>query len=458
MSKWIQYKAYVQRTILSDLEEMDELSYWKNYLFSQCLTYLIPLSLIAIVPGIYWSFVTGYLQIAVLDFTSFLLMCMLILPIRLSIHVRKWLFIACFYVVALTLLWHLGLYGPALVYLLTASIFGTILFSKKFAFVFASINTTICALFSVFIHWEWVVWHNMYPNVFAHWIVITTNLVFVSFIFAAVIPELVGRLQQVINKQQLLQSELVEKRDSLEKAVVQLRQKNGELEQFAYVASHDLQEPLRMVTGFLTQLDKKYAEKLDDKGQQYLHFALDGATRMRKVILEILEFSRIGLDKEPMHDTDVQAMVEEILWMHRKLIRESAAQITFQGLPTVFVHQALIRTLLTNLIINAIKYHSVARRPEITISAKELDGSWLFYIADNGVGIEPENQEIIFQLFKRLSIDNEQQGSGIGLAICKKICNLLGGDIWVSSRLGYGSTFYFTLPVIGKRTVHSADE
>lgn len=221
---------------------------------------------------------------------------------------------------------------------------------------------------------------------------------------------------------------------------------NAELEQFAYVASHDLQEPLRMVTGFLTQLDKKYGDSLDAKAKQYIAFAVDGAKRMRQIILDLLDFSRVGKTVNALESVSAKALVDEVCQLQKALIEENHAVIHCHPLPTVRTYRAPLLQVFQNLIGNALKYRKESIPPEIVIQAIENPTEWLFSIQDNGIGISEEYFEKIFVIFQRLHNKEKYSGTGIGLSIVKKIIENLGGRIWLESEPDRGSTFYFTIP------------
>jgi light-regulated signal transduction histidine kinase (bacteriophytochrome) len=232
----------------------------------------------------------------------------------------------------------------------------------------------------------------------------------------------------------------------LEKKVKELAISNEELEQFAYVASHDLQEPLRMVTGFLTQLEKKYQGYLDEKAHQYIYYATDGAKRMRQIILDLLDFSRIGKQKEKSTLVNLNRLVEETIALNRNLLEEKNAEVVFEDLPTLSSYHSPLRQVFQNLITNAIKYSKSGVPPKISIRATGMGTDWEIAIEDNGIGIPPEYHERIFIIFQRLHKREDYGGTGIGLAIVKKIIDNLGGTIRVESTPGEGSIFYFKLP------------
>ncbi|MBL7933481.1 MAG: PAS domain S-box protein [Bacteroidia bacterium] len=259
-----------------------------------------------------------------------------------------------------------------------------------------------------------------------------------------VAQRMIGATQDVtrLKESETLLKDLNEK---LEKRAKELALSNAELEQFAYIASHDLQEPLRMVTSFLTQLENKYKEKLDDKAKQYIHFATDGAIRMRRLILDLLEYSRVGKQVNAKVMTDSNTLVSESIKFNKHLIEETKAIVTWKSLPIVYGCNSRLLQVFQNLIGNALKYQQPGARPEVTIIATESDSHWQFTVSDNGIGIEEKYFEKIFIVFQRLHNKDEYSGTGIGLAICKKIVEGHDGQIWVESILGEGTRFHFTL-------------
>lgn len=232
---------------------------------------------------------------------------------------------------------------------------------------------------------------------------------------------------------------------SLERRAKELAESNEELERFAYVASHDLQEPLRMVTSFLQLIQKRYNDKLDSKGHQYIRYAVDGAERMKKLILDLLEYSRVNSSKVEFQQVDVNEIVQEVKKTYKSLLKETDGTVRAGEMPTIKANKTQILQLFQNLIGNAIKYRK-DEPPVIDISVEEEKSFYKFKIADNGIGIQPKFYHKIFVIFQRLHNREEYSGTGIGLAICKKIVEKHGGKIWVTSEPGQGSTFYFNLP------------
>ena len=234
--------------------------------------------------------------------------------------------------------------------------------------------------------------------------------------------------------------------EALRKMSEELARSNKDLASFAHIASHDLQEPLRMVSSFMNLLQDRYKGQLDDKAQEYIGYAVDGATRMFALIRDLLAYSKVGDKSKALVPMDLVAVVNVVKADLKLTIEESNAVISADPLPTVVADEAQMRQLFQNLIGNAIKFRVKDRRPEVHIGARQEAGAWLFHVKDNGIGIPLEQQNRLFGVFQRLHTRGEYPGTGIGLAICKRIVERHGGKIWIESKDGKGSTFSFTLP------------
>lgn len=237
---------------------------------------------------------------------------------------------------------------------------------------------------------------------------------------------------------------LEELNHQLQKQALELMASNKELEQFAYVASHDLQEPLRMITNFLTQLEKKYRDVLDEMGKRYIDFAVDGAKRMRQLILDLLEYSKISRTGNEYETVNLNEVIEEITMLYSRQLEEMNAVVETAPLPVLRSFKVPLRQVFQNLISNGLKYSKPGQSPHIKISVTEEENHWLFAVSDNGIGIEEEYYKKIFVIFQRLH-GQQLPGTGMGLAITQKIIESMGGKVWVDSTPGEGSTFYFTI-------------
>jgi light-regulated signal transduction histidine kinase (bacteriophytochrome) len=232
----------------------------------------------------------------------------------------------------------------------------------------------------------------------------------------------------------------------LESKNEELAQSNQELEQFAYVASHDLQEPLRMVSNYTQMIGKRYKDKLDESGQEFIEFAVDGAKRMQALIHDLLEFARVGTRGKAFKPTPIDSVVDDALANLTGAIEDTGAEVVVDDLPTLSVDSGQLTQVFQNLIGNALKFRHEGRTPAVRVSAERNGSGWVISVKDNGIGIDPKYHERIFQMFQRLHGREEYAGTGIGLALCKKIVERHGGRIGVDSVAGEGTTFSLSMP------------
>jgi signal transduction histidine kinase len=242
-----------------------------------------------------------------------------------------------------------------------------------------------------------------------------------------------------------LRQERARAQEQLANKVEELARSNCDLEQFAYVASHDLQEPLRMVAAYTQLLSERYQGKLDSAADRYIGYAVEGATRMQALLEDLLAFSRVGRNGATPAPTDINSAINEVLQNLALALKEHSVTVTCNPLPTIMADRFQILQLFQNLLGNAIKFRA-KQNPCITISAEPKGPDWLFSVFDNGIGIADEHKDLVFKIFQRLHTRTEYPGNGVGLAICKKIVEHNGGRIWVESELGRGSNFRFTFP------------
>ncbi|MFQ5901142.1 MAG: ATP-binding protein [Thermodesulfobacteriota bacterium] len=260
------------------------------------------------------------------------------------------------------------------------------------------------------------------------------------FVFHPMVTRVAMTYEAFQKKHRQLEQEIAER----EQVEEDIKRSNADLEQFAYIASHDLQEPLRIVASYVQLLSRRYKGKLDTNADEFIDYAVDGATRMQMLINDLLDYSRVGIHGSDFADTNCTAVLSQALANIKTPIEKSGAVITHDPLPTIMADDVQIVQVFQNLINNAIKF-SDKDTPLIHVSAKQDGDKWTFSVRDNGIGIEPEFFERIFQIFQRLHSRTKYSGTGIGLAICKRIVERHGGDIWVESEPGEGTTFYFTI-------------
>jgi PAS domain S-box-containing protein len=251
--------------------------------------------------------------------------------------------------------------------------------------------------------------------------------------------------EELTNYREHLEDLVKQRTAELEKMTHELARSNADLQQFAYAASHDLQEPLRTVAGFVKLLEKRYRGKLDEQADEFIKYACDGVERMQLLIKDLLIYSQVDTKEKVFEPTNCSVTLESAIRSLRSAIEENKAEVTYDPLPTVMADASQMSRLFQNLVGNAIKFHN-RKRARVHASAERKGDEWIFSVRDNGIGIDPKQAERIFVIFQRLHSREEYPGTGVGLAICKRIVERHGGRIWVESELGKGSTFYFTIP------------
>lgn len=245
-----------------------------------------------------------------------------------------------------------------------------------------------------------------------------------------------------------LESELEIKTRENQELRTTLEKLTGEMNQFTYIVSHDLQAPLRTITGFMELLVKRYSDKLDDTAMQYINYAVKGTAKMKNLVFDLLEYSRLNTSIKERTETNLNDVMGEVKGKYISVIENSGATLRIDDLPLVNASRKQMVQIFGHLLENALKFRSEVT-PEINISSRRDNDNWIISVKDNGLGIDPAFFEKIFIVFRRLHNDETKySGTGIGLALCKKIAELHGGNIWVESVTGGGSTFYFTLPAM----------
>jgi len=445
MNAWNKYTARINHNC-GGPGNVKDIDHWRNNLFAGTIIYLLPFCLIALVPGIYFCLITGQYILALVDILTVVSILMVAFMPGINLGVRKIIFFSFLTVLSCTLLIYLGLPGPGLLYLLAGCTFSLLIFPIKYTYWPAWVITCICIFFAAGIFLDLIPWPQRNLQSTPEWIAVSSNLIFLSFLLAALVPRLFNGLQETLDKENQLKEALRKQQGSLEQALHLVQQKNDELEQFAYVASHDLQEPLRMVTSFMGMLKNRYGDQLDEKAHTYINFAVDGGKRMQIMISDLLELSRIGRSDTLKELTSLDDIIKEVEQDLFKLIDETHASIIINTrLPQLSVYRGDMSRLIQNLLSNAIKFRKKEIDPVILLSCTEQKDMWLICVEDNGIGIEKDKFDKIFEIFGRLHSQNTYPGSGIGLAVCKKIVERHGGNIRVDSQEGNGSTFCFTI-------------
>lgn len=428
-------KRIQQHCIDTGAGRTDHVEYWQDRLFASAVEYTIPLSSIAVIPGVIYSFYIGQWVLAVLDIVVLLWLLLIGFAPLSSVKSRKLLFICCIYFVSAYLLFYIGISGPGILFLFAAAVFALLILPVKYSWWWSITNLIGCILFAAVIHFDLSPIPEVNNIPVAQWLAIASNLVFLSFTFSLLLPRLINGLSGSIEKQREMQTELYVK--------------NNDLEQYASVIAHDLQTPLRTISGFLNLLEKKYGPSLDDKAKEYIHYAVDGSGHLQHIINGLLDFSRAGKYEPGKFELfSLNEVADEVSLLLRAAIEEKKATITCQPGITLFSNRAGITQIMHNLVSNALKYSKTDVPSKISITCNEEPGQCCVCVEDNGIGISNEYFEKIFIIFQRLHTRTEYEGTGIGLAIVKRIVEKLNGRVWVESKPGNGSRFYFIIPKV----------
>lgn len=431
-------KRIVEDNCISKDGNVTTLAYWSDVVFAKTVFLLAPLSLLAIVPAIIISLENETYLILWFDVFCFLVLVFVGYAPLLSVKTRKIILILLLFLTAFVLLKELGNFGPGLAYLLSGTIFILLLFPSKKTFAPLMLTLLFCVVYGLLIQYDFVEIQAKHEDHVMEWFAVSSNVLFMSAVFSLIIPFFFSKLEGVLGEKiQLL--------ESVRKSNLELERSNDELEQFAFITSHDLQEPLRMISSFMDKLKRKYADQLDEKGMLYIHYATDGAKRMKQIMLDLLLYSRANKPSERLEVVNLNDIVSEYTQLRRKLIAEKNAGITFDALPILQTYRAPITQVIHSLLDNALKYVRENVPPQIEIQAREKETVWELSVKDNGIGIDEKFFDKIFVIFQRLHNRSEHDGTGIGLSIAKRSVGYLGGEIWLESKVGEGSTFYFTI-------------
>ena len=386
--------------------------------------------------------------LAAFDAFSYALLLFIAFDKNTRVSTRKWILIFTTYATGVALLFYIGANGPGLLFLYVACVFGLLILHKRYALILTAINVFIVAAFAVVLQFDLSPKESVNDMTVGEWAALSVNVLILSTLSSMLIPMVFNGLSQTIRNKEALQDELAEQNRQKDALLVELKEKNEDLEQFAFTASHDLQEPLRMVTSFMGLLQKNCESVLDDKALKYIHFAADGARRMKSIISDLLDYSRASRIKEEPQEVDLNELIADYRLLRRDLIQETDAEIRSGDLPIVNICRVALVQVFNNLIDNAVKYCREGVPPVVHISVIQHEKHIHFTVRDDGRGIKREDFQKIFVIFQRLESEDvlEEKGTGLGLAVVKKIVERQNGKVWVESEIGEGTAFHFNLP------------
>jgi signal transduction histidine kinase len=438
--------SLVERNCISKDGDPTSLIYWSEVIFAKCVFLLTPLSLLALIPALIMCIKTeAYLILGVDMFCFFMLFVFGYAP-GISVKLRKFLLLFMVFLISFILLKEFGSFGPGLVFLLSATVFMLLFFPGKNPLLPFILTLFFCVIYGIFIHFRlFEPFPESQVTVMA-WIAVSSNVLFLSALFTLMIPFFFSKLESIMEEKVQLLEAIRKTNSELEKSIAEVNSKNSQLEEYAFVASHDLQEQLRMISSFQTKLATKYKDQLDQKAHQYIYFATEGAHRMKQIILELLNHASAGKSREQVEKVNLKNVLDNYMESRSKVISEKSVLIEADNLPVITAAKAPLVQTIACLLDNAITYSKPDVPPKIKFNIVQKQSEWLFSVEDNGIGIEKQFFDKIFIIFQRLHNRDQYSGTGVGLAIAKKNVEFWGGQIWIESIPNHGSAFYFTIP------------
>lgn len=445
MNLWKKYRSLVYRQCRTELIFDGGLNYWRDRLFVETIIYMLPLCMIALIPGVYLSFTTGYILLGMIDLLSGIMLAVVAFVPVISLNTKKGFFLLFIYVLAVVLVYYLGLFGPGLLYFFSGSVFAILFLPKKKGILSSVVNAAICTIFAVFIYHGYLPWKAEISVSLGTWIAVSSNLIFLSALMAVLIPKLFNGLQSTIEKKIELEQELKRHNDKLIHSMNQLEQKTREVEEFSLLAAHDLKEPLRNINTMLRIIKRDHIPLKTEKVERYLEIIDSSSRRMINLIEDLTAYTQIGLVKGEYSCIDLYSFLGEIFAGYTDSIEKEGGSVVLRKLPEVYSQAGSLDRIFRNLISNSIKYRSKNRPLLIEIWGESDTDHHNIYYKDNGIGIAEEFVPSAFKLFNRFHDEANYEGTGLGLATCKKVTQLLGGDITLKSGTGLGCEFCITL-------------
>ncbi|MCW3126631.1 MAG: domain S-box-containing protein [Bacteroidetes bacterium] len=446
---WHTYKNYVRKIVLpSDNGDLRDISFWRNEIFCSMMTYIAPVSIIALIPSVYMAFRNGFPVVGVSDLAAFILLIAIMTTRGLTLPQRKFIFICIIYTLSIVLLYYVSTSGAGMLFLLALTVLTAIVYSPAAAYYSALANTLICIVFGILIYMGIHVSIDTDQKV-GTWIAVSSNLILLSLACAEGLNLLLKGLDTTIHERLIAEKEIKELNENLERRITDrtaaLTEANKALESFSYIAAHDLQSPLRVLSGYSSILKMDHRDELSPDAQRLLDIIIKSSGHMSKLVADLLTFSRASHDIIDHKKINCNDLVQEIV-NQVKLTFTSAAEVHIHDLGDAICDAGLMRQVWSNLISNAFKYSSKKEKPVIEIGRKDTRGETIFYVKDNGAGFDMDKAPRLFQVFNRLHAGTDFEGNGIGLALARNIIVRHGGRIWAEAEVDKGATFYFTLP------------
>lgn len=441
---------YLEKKNLALINRSDyatDLNYLKDVIFIKSLVYVYSLSILVLIPGIFYGIIINNYWVVFWDVITYLSVLFLTYPTKIKLNIRKWIFVSVIYLLGFQLLMQLGMDGAGILFWIIGNISSSLLFNQIQLIYIVLVNIIVFSIITL------IIYIGDLPPTFStslsidDWVLISIHNIYLSIIISSILNELLKILERVLYKEKKLQQSIVNAVLKTEQSIQLFERKNAKLEHIAYVTAKDIKTPLKQVEKDIQLLNEQLKATIDDKADKYLHFAAEGATKMKGLIAGMDKMSRIDQHEVRLEKVNIKQISTEII--ESQFSNETQIDLMFDLAIEEFQSDAiLLKRLIKSLLTNCIQFQNKNLPLLVNIKTKqECEDKLHITITDNGIGIEKQHYDRIFQLYQRIHIQTDNAGSGVGLALVKRIVNKLNGEIWVNSKLNIGTSFTISLPL-----------
>jgi signal transduction histidine kinase len=450
------FSNYLEKKNLALINRSDyatDLNYLKDVIFIKCLVYVYSLSILVLIPGVFYGLYIRNNWVVFWDVLTYILVLFLVYPTKIKLIIRKWIFISAIYLLGFQLLMQLGMDGAGILFWIIGNISTSLLFNQIHLIYLVLVNVIVFSIIAL------VIYIGELPPTFStslsldDWILISIHNIYLSIIISAIMNELLKILERVLDKEKKLQRAIINSATKTEQSIQLFISKNTKLEQIALVTAKDIKSPLKQVTKDIALLNEQLTSLIDEKADKYLFYAAEGAMKLKKLIAGMDKLTKIDKHVTTLDLVKIKPIFIQII---DNYLNENQTIVHKFDLDCEEINTDayLIKKLFELIIDNSVQFKNTVTPLLISVRIKRLsDDKWQLSITDNGIGIEKQHHNRIFQLYQRLN-NSSTNGSGVGLALAKRIVNKLNGEIWVESELNVGTTFKILLPIT---TTHELD-
>lgn len=451
------FSNYLEKKNLALINRSDyatDLNYLKDVIFIKCLVYVYSLSILVLIPGVFYGLYIRNNWVVFWDVLTYILVLFLVYPTKIKLIIRKWIFISAIYLLGFQLLMQLGMDGAGILFWIIGNISTSLLFNQIHLIYLVLVNVIVFSIIAL------VIYIGELPPTFStslsldDWILISIHNIYLSIIISAIMNELLKILERVLDKEKKLLSAIINSATKTEQSIQLFISKNTKLEQIALVTAKDIKSPLKQVTKDIAFLNEQLTSLIDEKADKYLFYAAEGAMKLKKLIAGMDKLTKIDKHVTTLDLVKIKPIFIQII---DNYLNENQSIVHKLDLDCEEINTDayLIKKLFELIIDNSVQFKNTVTPLLISVRIKRLsDDKWQLSITDNGIGIEKQHHNRIFQLYQRLNNNSSTNGSGVGLALAKRIVNKLNGEIWVESELNVGTTFKILLPIT---TTHELD-